>query len=368
MDFKFCLPVDIRFGADAVTKNASALRLGKKALIVTGATSAEKCGALADCVDALKSQGISYYTFKGVGNNPEVEQCAEIAAIAVREGADFVIGIGGGSPMDAAKAIAVFASNPDISYAELFKNEYKIAPLPIVAIPTTSGTGSEVTPWSILTWHEIKTKRSFGSQVTFPTLALLDPKYTKSLPLSVTRHTAMDAFQHCFESMMSHKSTPISDALNTHALREFASCMEQLESGDVDPIREKLMLISMLGGCTISHTGTTHMHALGYPLTYYYGVPHGFANAMVMPVYLEELEKHEPERLQRALTALNMSASELKSYVLRNYEITINPSADELPNWAEQTNRQGSTKNTDIPNDVENLLDMFDRIFSGKLK
>lgn len=364
MDFKFDLPVDIRFGSGIVKASADALAaLGKRAYVVTGANSGRRSGALADVMEALDSAGVAAEAFEGIGNNPDVEQCRELGLKAREFGAEFIVGIGGGSPMDAAKAVAAFAANPDMTPAELLKCAFGSNILPVAAVPTTSGTGSEATPWSIMTWHEVKTKRSFGNHYTFPRLALLDPDYTNGLPLTITRHTAMDAFQHAFESVMSHKSSPFTDALNYEALRRFAACMEPLENGDVDGIREELMLISLMAGVTIAHTGTTTLHSLGYPLTYFEGLAHGHANSVMMPAYLDELKQYEPERLARALSAMGMSFEELRAYIRRNYPMPreIAPDEEMLALWAEQTSQQGAVKNVDIPRDPTYLAGIYKR-------
>lgn len=362
MEFGFHFPTKIRFGRGAVQNNGAALRLGERAFIVTGKHSGRASGALADVIAALTHQKIECSVFEGIGNNPDVEQCRAVGAQARAFHADFIIGIGGGSPLDAAKAVAVFAAN-DIPAEQLFTNSYESGVLPIVAVPTTSGTGSEATPWSVMTWHTVKTKRSFGSLQTYPCLALLDPTYTDSLPLAITRSTAMDAFTHCFESVISVKASPLTDALRFHALERFGKLMPQLELGDVASLRDELMLISLLGGVAISHTGTTLMHSIAYPLTYFHGTPHGLANAFVLPVYLKELAAYRPERLAAALGALGMSQAELAAYVQRNCPIDFTPDRTMFPLWAEQTAAQGGARNTGTPVDTSHFEELYAEIF-----
>lgn len=362
MEFGFHFPTKIRFGRGAVQNNGAALRLGERAFIVTGKHSGRASGALADVIAALTHEKIECSVFEGIGNNPDVEQCRVVGAQARAFHADFIIGIGGGSPLDAAKAVAVFAAN-DIPAEQLFTNSYESGVLPIVAVPTTSGTGSEATSWSVMTWHTVKTKRSFGSLQTYPCLALLDPTYTDSLPLAITRSTAMDAFTHCFESVISVKASPLTDALSFHALERFGKLMPQLELGDVASLRDELMLISLLGGVAISHTGTTLMHSIAYPLTYFHGTPHGLANAFVLPVYLKELAAYRPERLAAALGALGMSQAELAAYVQRNCPIDFTPDRTMFPLWAEQTAAQGGARNTGTPVDASHFEELYAEIF-----
>ena len=341
MNFNYHLPTKVFFGEDSVKKNASALALGERAYIVTGKTSGKASGAVGDVTTALRDLKIPYEIFEGIQNNPDVEQCRSIGGLARGFKADFIIGIGGGSPLDASKAVAVFAAN-DIPAQEVFNYGYKNGVLPIAAIPTTSGTGSEV---------------------TFPRVALLDPKYTDSLSLNSTRYTAMDAFTHCFESMISIKASPFTDADNMYALNLFGQCMGALESGEVSGLRESLMLISLIGGSTIAQTGTTLMHAMGYPLTYFYDIPHGLANAMVMPAYMRVVEKFRPARLEAALSSLGFKYGDVIDYLNRNYPVTIAPCADELRLWSEQTLQQASVKNTGLQLDADEMYQIFKSIF-----
>ncbi len=362
MNFNYHLKTKVFFGENSVNKNASALALGERAYIVTGKNSGRASGAVDDVTAALRALEIPYEIFEGIQNNPDVEQCRNIGGLARSFKADFIIGIGGGSPLDASKAVAVFAAN-DIPAEDVFNYGYKNGVLPIAAIPTTSGTGSEVTQYSVMTWHRIRSKRSFGGELTFPRVALLDPRYTNSLSLDSTRYTAMDAFTHCFESMISIKASPLTDAWNMYALNLFGQCMGALEDGDVSAFREKLMLVSLIGGSTIAQTGTTLMHAMGYPLTYFYDIPHGLANAMVMPAYMRVVGKFRPARLEAALSSLGCNYGDVIDYLNRNYPVTITPREDELRLWSEQTLQQASVRNTGIEPDAGEMYQLFKSIF-----
>ncbi|OQB23916.1 MAG: Alcohol dehydrogenase 2 [Firmicutes bacterium ADurb.Bin182] len=367
MKFSFNNPVDIRFGRNVLKNNPGSLSLGKKAFIVTGSSSGRKSGALADAEVELRACDIQYQIFEGIKNNPNVDQCRELAISASEFGADFIIGIGGGSPLDAAKAVAVFSTNPCLTNEKLFMNEFDTPPLPIAAIPTTSGTGSEVTPWSIMTWDEFNSKKSFGNLYTYPKIALLDPSYTDSLPKDVTLFTALDAFSHCFESFLSLKASPYTDAVNLYALSRFSKCMDPLERGELKDIRDDLMLVSLLGGVAISQTGTTMMHAMGYQLTYYYGQPHGKANAIVMPVYLEEAAKYVPDKLTAALSAMGLSRNQLSSFLERNIPADFNIKSNEPAFWGKLAMKQGSVKNLPILVDCDYFTALYERIFKSRI-
>lgn len=363
MNFSFELPTVVRFGRGAVRENAKLLALGKRAFVVTGANSGRKSGALGDVLCALSAEGVAYEVYEGIGSNPNVSACRTLGQRARAFGADFIVGIGGGSPLDAAKAIAVFAAN-EIDEQRLFQYGYENGVLPIAAIPTTSGTGSEVTPWSIMTDDTAKTKRSFGGTLTFPRVALLDPTYTEKLPRAITFDTGMDAFQHCFESFLSMRATPATDALCLEALKRFSHCMQPLAEGKLEGIREELMLISMLGGMAIAQTGTTLMHAMGYPLTYFHDVPHGRANSLVLPAYVAALDAYRPERLREALNALGVSKDKLCDFArMHTDDCTLHPDEAALQFYAEQTSRKDPMATTGVPGDAASIYRLYRIVF-----
>ncbi len=291
MQFKYYMPVSVFFGRNCIEKNSSEfLSFGEKALIVTGKKSAEKNGSFADVKKALESVKITYAHYNKIEPNPTVENVREAAIFARESGADFIIGIGGGSPLDAAKAIAILAVN-DIDDEALFGGRYNIKPLPVVAIPTTAGTGSEVTPYSILTYKKISNKRSIGSDSIFPKAAFLDPVYTNSLSAEITVNTAVDALSHAIEGYLSIRATEVITPYALESIRLIGECISELKEINVkDEVREKLLYASMLAGIVIAHTGTTAVHAMGYPLTYHRNIDHGRANGLVLSHYLKFLE------------------------------------------------------------------------------
>lgn len=286
MEFKFNIGTKAFFGSDCIIKNKDEFnKLGKRALIVCGGNSAKVSGALEDVTSILGELGINYGVFNKVINNPSLENVDEGGKAAKIFNADFIVGIGGGSPLDAAKAIAVLAVN-DIEPLKLYTNTFPNRPLPVVAVPTTAGTGSEVTPYSILTRSDMQTKMSFGNEDTFPKIAFLDPKYTKSMTYDTTVDTAVDALSHAVEGYLSKRSMPVSDVLALEAIRLFGECIDALLERKIDmAIREKLLYMSMLAGMVISHTGTTIVHGMGYSLTYFKDIPHGRANGLLMKEY-----------------------------------------------------------------------------------
>lgn len=283
-------------------------KFGKKALIVTGKHSAKASGALQDVTAALDAVQIQYIIFDAIENNPGVETCFRGGELAKREQADFVIAIGGGSPMDAAKAIAAYAAN-DLEPMDLFASDFTHTPLPLICVPLTAGTGSEVTPYSVLTVKEIENKKSFSHTANFSKIAFLDPRYLKSLPRPVLLDTVADALSHAVESMLCRRSTPASEVYAAAALSHIGAALPGILKGEPD--YERLFLASSLAGMAISHTGTVVVHSMGYLLTYYKGVPHGRANALLLPGFLQLCAQHVPDRLQPVLAAFGVSTTDM---------------------------------------------------------
>ncbi len=275
----FYLPTKIVFQTEAVKAAAEQMQgFGKKPLIVTGARSAIASGAQQD-VTALFTD---YQVYDQIKENPELGSIMRGAKVLEDSGCDFVIGIGGGSPLDAAKAISVAAANQlniDQLYStELFKKAY-----PVVALPTTSGTGSEVTQYSVLNDDRSGKKAGWGHSLAFPVLAVVDPRYTLSLSKEVTMNTAIDALSHLLEGLYSAKREPLCFPIIHKGI---SLIIKNLPLALKDPsnleARCALSQASIYGGMTISQTSTSLQHSIGYPLTTEFNVPHGLANGIVM--------------------------------------------------------------------------------------
>lgn len=280
MDFTYRMPTKIVFGRDCVRKSGALLSsLGGHALIVTGRSS-KRNGALDDLLFALSENGQDATVFDRVTPNPGLSCVREGIALLESAGADFVVGVGGGSPMDAAKAIALLSVETRGDGA-VFQGNYGGCALPLAMIPTTAGTGSEVTPYSVLTDGEGKTKRSIYSEALFPRLAFLDGKYTDALPETITKNTALDAFSHAAESLLSRAATPFSRLLAVESAKvvyPYLPRLSRLSKND----RDALLFASSLAGMAIAQSGTTAVHGLGYCLTYFCGIDHGRANALLL--------------------------------------------------------------------------------------
>ncbi len=300
------MPTKVFCGENCLILNKHLFKaLGEKALIVCGRSSAAASGALDDVLAALTDEGIRYEIYNGVLNNPTVLNAYEAGGKAAEFGADFIIGIGGGSPLDAAKAAAVYATNR-IEPMEIY-GETKNLPLPVAAIPTTAGTGSEVTPYSVLTIDRENPKVTVKGDHMFPKLAFLDHRYTKSLPADVAVHTALDALSHAVESILCKRNSYISEYIAREAIGILGEEIENTLKYPINPkSRERLLYASMLAGVAITHTGTTIIHSMGYSLTYFMDMPHGFANGALLPPFLRRAEKYAPREAAKVFSAMHL--------------------------------------------------------------
>ena len=317
MNLNAYMPVKIVTGAGCVRAGAKEFaKLGRVCLVVTGKHSALACGALRDVTETLEQNGQAWVLFDDISQNPKLTDCMAAAERAIAVGADFVVGIGGGSALDAAKCIAVLVANPGMTQAQLYAFDWVNPPLRIAAVGTTAGTGSEVTKVAVITTPDGR-KRSFHHEGIFPALALGDPTYTMTLPTMTTRATMMDVLAHCAESFFSRAANHISRMYAVEGIRILLPVFRMMaEKGceDLDyQTREALYCASLYGGLAINTTGTCFPHTMGYLLTEDFGIPHGTAcavfqkefyqyNKSVVPAlaaeYLERIGSTEEEYLQ----------------------------------------------------------------------
>ncbi len=296
---KFYMPVKV-FDEDNCVRNHAVemASFGTKALIVTGRSSAARCGALSDVTQALESEGKTYCIFSEVEENPSVETILKARDFGLSEKADFVIGIGGGSPMDAAKAIALMMFHHDCGKESFYDASLSSDALPVIAVPTTCGTGSEVTGVSVLTRHDKRTKGSISQRI-FPKIALVDGKYLAAAPESVIQSTALDALAHMMESALMKAANDYSRMAVDRGLQVWAGVRPVLEgkreASDAD--RAALMRASTFAGIAIAQTGTSIPHALSYPVTYDAGLAHGKAAGYFLPGFLKVAPELNRNRL-----------------------------------------------------------------------
>lgn len=302
-DFDFKTVGDIRFGVNAALSLPELLlsRFGAKSVLIITDKGLLNAGVVDDVFDALRVAGVEVSTFDGVQADPP--EAVILAAANQAKKADVVVGIGGGSSMDSAKLAAVLAMEQqglaEMYGVDLVRSQRK----PLVLIPTTAGTGSEVTPISIVTTGE-STKAGVVSPVLYPDVALLDPCLTLGLPAHITAETGIDAMVHAIEAFTSkHKKNPLSDNLAVKALA-LLSCHLPACYVDGQDINHRggTLLGAMLAGQAFANAPVAAVHALAYPLGGIYHMAHGLTNALMLPHVMRfNLPAAEREYAQLAL-------------------------------------------------------------------
>lgn len=234
--------------------------------------------------EQLTGAGISYEVLAEIQPEPTVGHIEDVFASLSGQSFDLLIGLGGGSALDAAKILSVMSTN-DLPLRDLIgTDKVEKEGIPTILIPTTSGTGSEVTPNAIVTVPEAELKEGVVSRYLLPSLVILDPVLTLTLPPNITAATGMDAFTHSFESFISTKANPISDMFAMESMRLISrSIITACEEGSNLEARHDMLMGSAYGGMALTSAGTAAVHALAYPLGGKFHIPHGEANSMLLP-------------------------------------------------------------------------------------
>jgi len=232
----------------------------------------------------FENDGMDYILFDRVEGEPPLDLADEGAEIALKEKCDLVVGIGGGSAMDVAKAVSVIAANKGRAKDYLGLNKVPGPGLPKIMVPTTAGTGSEVTFTSVFIRKKLKKKEGMNSPWLYPELALIDPVLTLSVPPNVTAATGIDALCHAIESYTSINSSPMSELVSLEAIRLISSDLRTcVHDGSNLRARENVLLGSLYAGLGLANAGVTAVHSLSYPLGGKYGISHGVANTVLLP-------------------------------------------------------------------------------------
>lgn len=343
MDFNLSIPVKVISSENCVLKNASLLSsFGKQCLIVTGKTAAKKSGALSDVVTALEQYSVGYDVFDRITPNPYIEDCHEAGVLAREKKADFIIGIGGGSALDAAKAVAVFAANESFLPFDIYEKKERNNALPLVLIGTTAGTGSEVGAVAVLSNKKDERKKSICAPDCAPALTFADSRYTHSVPYSVTVSTALDALSHAIEGYYSKKCTDIPTMFAEKAIPMLWDGLKFLEREKKLPdekMREQLYYGSLYAGITLAYCGTAFPHPLGYILTEHFKTPHGIACAAFMPELVRRGIRYEMKKSRRLMNLMRTNSAEFFDVITSLCDVSdIVITKEELSQWCERWN------------------------------
>lgn len=310
--FNQFIPTNLVFGCGSIKKLATEQLPGKKALIViSSGTSMRKYGYLNQVIELLAKNGATAVVYDKILPNPIRSHVMEAAALCKQEQCDFVIGLGGGSSIDSAKSIAVMACNPGDYWDYIHGGTGKGQPttggaLPVVAIPTTAGTGTEADPWTVITHEERNEKIGFGNASTFPVLSIVDPELMVSVPAHLTAYQGFDAFFHAAEGYIARIASPISDL---YALKSIRLLYQYLPTAVTDganmEARSNVALASTLSGMVESTSSCTSEHSLEHAMSAYYpALPHGAGLIMLSVAYFTAFAQVVPERFMQMAEAM----------------------------------------------------------------
>ena len=315
LPFSFTLPTKIVYGPGCIFNLIEELKVnnGKRPIIVTD-KGIREAGLLDRITSILDNNKVKYIIYDGVEPNPKDVNVEEGAKIAKEFGADSIISIGGGSPIDCGKSIGVLLSHNE---DKIKKYEGKTAAtkhLPLlIAIPTTAGTGSELTFSSVITDTKNNYKMTIKSPYTAPKVALCDPELTLTLPAHITASTGMDALTHAIEAYTANCSEPISDGLALYAIELiYNNLVLAFNEGQNLEARSGMLLGSMMAGIAFSHSDVASVHCIAESLGGVYDLPHGVCNAIFLPHVMEYNMNYAVEKYGRIGKAMGLDFEDIK--------------------------------------------------------
>ena len=344
MEFSYFLPVNIQFGWNKVDSVADFVApYGKKALIVTGRTSAKKSGLYDRVVAKLEAAHIDHVLFDQVDANPLTTTALEGAALAKSESCDVVIAIGGGSIMDCAKGIAFMAVNEGDINDYIFNRKTSDNALPLVVIPTTCGTGSEGNGFGVLTNPETGDKKSLRCNAIVPKVSIVDPGVMGTMPPHVLASVGFDALCHNIEAYTSKTAQPFTDALSYYGVTLLAQYLVPLykhvkavANGKPEVLSEKQLtkaweavtLASTIGGMVINTAGVTLAHGMEHPASGLKDITHGVGLAVIEPAVVEYTWSANPDKFGALARIFNhgdgSELGEALRFIVHDLDLTTN--------------------------------------------
>ena len=319
MNFTYYIPTRILFGAGKLKELATCALPGKKALIVISNGKSMRANGYLDRVIALlKKNGVQNVVYDQILPNPVKDHVMDGAAVAKANGCDFVVGLGGGSSIDSAKAIAVMAKNPGDYWDYVSGGSGKGQPLvngalPIVAITTTAGTGTEADPWTVITKTETQEKIGYGCDATFPTLSIVDPELMLSVPPELTAFQGMDAFFHAAEGYIANVAQPASDLFALESIRLITKYLPiAVKDGSNLEARSAVAWANTLAGMVESTSCCISEHSIEHALSGIHpDIPHGAGLIMLSRAYHDFMSDKAPERYPAMAAAMGVDISNL---------------------------------------------------------
>lgn len=320
MPYEFYLPTKLLYGAGCLSALGGCALPGRKALLVTSAgQSAKRHGYLGRVEEQLTQAGVRAVLYDQITPNPTKAEVMAGAALCRKEGCDFVLGLGGGSSIDAAKAISVMARNPGDYWDYVSGGTGKgkavpNAPLPVVAVTTTAGTGTEADPWTVTTNEETQEKIGFCYEKTFPVLSVVDPELMVSVPPRLTAYQGFDALFHSTEGYLNRTASPISDLMALEAIRLIGKSLPRAVRDGADlEARGDVALANTLSGMVETLSGCISEHSIAHAMSAYHPkLPHGAALIAISKAYYQKLIRLGAcrERMAAMARALGKSDAE----------------------------------------------------------
>lgn len=306
---RFTLPRDIYFGKGSL-EVLKTLK-GKKAVIVTGGSSMQKFGFLKRVEDYLKEAGMEVKLIEGVEPDPSVETVMNGAAVMREFEPDWIVSIGGGSPIDAAKAMWIFYEHPEVTFNDV-KDPFTVPELrtkaKFAAIPSTSGTATEVTAFSVITDYKAEIKYPLADYNLTPDVAIVDSELAETMPKTLTAHTGMDALTHAIEAYVATLNSPFSDPLAIKAIVMVNEYLLKSFDGDMDA-REQMHIAQCLAGMAFTNALLGITHSMAHKTGAVFHIPHGCANAIYLPYVIDFNKKSCGKRYADIAKAIGLNGN-----------------------------------------------------------
>lgn len=340
--FSFTIPQNIKFGAGTLDLLPDlAKELGKSKGYIISGPHLNKIGMVAKCRKALKNAGMESECFTETEGNPSTDTVVKATEGFKKSKSDFIVAFGGGSPLDVAKAVAVLATYGGniVDYEGAGKVMGPVVPM--IAIPTTAGTGSEVTAFSVITDHSRNYKLTVVSNYLLPAYVILDPDLIATVPANTAAACGIDAMVHALEAYISKAASPFSDIFAREALRLIGGSIRDYVADRSNPAAcESMMVGSLFAGIAFSHARLGNVHAMSHPVSAYFDVPHGLANAILLPTVVDfNKDAADPEKYRYIYGCISkdmgadinftpdMLATEIR---MLNYELGILPTLSDI--------------------------------------
>ncbi|PRA90021.1 hypothetical protein CQ056_12010 [Peribacillus simplex] len=383
----FRMPTVFRVGVGAFTTLVKEIEeLGAKKVAIVSDKGLEKVGVVQKVLDHIKPLSVPTITYTEISGEPTFQLLKEAVRTLDAEKCDVIIGIGGGSALDVAKATAALCGKEDITSYLNGEKVVKSRAVKCILLPTTSGTGSEVTMNAIFGDEEQQVKRGIVSPVFLPDVAIIDPELTISCPARVTAASGVDAFTHAIESYIATKATPLTKVYSEKAMKLFPSNITKaVHNGNDLDARTGMSWVSSLAGVALANAGVGAVHALAYPLGGKYHIEHGVANALLMPFVFEVIGKTCTEEMMKVASFLQLGdfksqpSEALKAVVDYMYQLLedldlptslseLGIEEDSLPMLAEQAAKiDRLLSNTPYKLNEQKILGIYQSSFKGRV-